>query len=373
MPLFMDYHKGLSASVEDVKRAHIADEAVQNKYGVVYHQFWVNEEDGTVFCLMEGPDKEACAAVHREAHGNVACSVVEVAPGFYELLMGRGHVIDQGHVRNQDGSADTGSRCILVLKIHGVTSIKKSSEYKALRTPHAAKRMALSHISEFGGREVTWLYDDSLVSVFDSTQTAVRCAIGLQKSLCKHRTDNNNHEWNIVFRMGLSAGQPLTENGDLFSETIKLARRLCSVANPNELILSTRMAEMCDVEGFSLNSDVRILSDREQSFVSDLFAISEEKLADELFTVESLSRNIGMSRPQLYRKVVAITGKSPNDFLRDLRMEKALSLLKQRAGNVSEIALEVGYSNPSYFAKCFQLRFGCTPSRFMNSALAISL
>src|SRR3989337_4175094 len=128
MPLFVDYHKGLSVSIEDVKKAHIADEAVQSKYGVIYHQFWLNEQDGTVFCLMEGPDKESCAAVHREAHGEVACSIVEVAVGFYPLFLGNGHVLEQGHVRRPDGTPDLGIRNILVINIQGVTTIAKAPE-----------------------------------------------------------------------------------------------------------------------------------------------------------------------------------------------------------------------------------------------------
>ncbi|HKI88702.1 MAG TPA: DUF4242 domain-containing protein, partial [Draconibacterium sp.] len=78
MPLYMDFHIIPDVTIEDVKSAHMADEEVQHKYGVKYHQFWVNEEAGTVFCLMEGPDKEACTATHQEAHGNVACKIEEV-------------------------------------------------------------------------------------------------------------------------------------------------------------------------------------------------------------------------------------------------------------------------------------------------------
>lgn len=365
MPLFMDYHKGLSVSIDDVKNAHLADEAVQSKYGVVYHQFWVNEQDGTVFCLMEGPDKEACAAVHREAHGNVACSIVEVAVGFYKVLMGNSHLIEGGHVKNHDGSADAGVRSILLVYIQGITTVERSSDYRKLNAPLPAKELALSIVTEFNGREVTWLHDDSLVCVFDSTQQALKCAIQLQQNLLNHKTTAENDGWNIVFKMGLAAGQPLTERGELFSDTITLARRLCSVANPNEIILSSTIQDRCNIHEIISDPEmVRVLTARDQEFISDLFSISEEKLADEYFNVDSLSRNIGMSRPQLYRKVISLTGKSPNDFLRDLRMNKALTLIKRKAGNISEIALEVGYSNPSYFARCFQLRYGCTPSRF---------
>jgi AraC-like DNA-binding protein len=84
--------------------------------------------------------------------------------------------------------------------------------------------------------------------------------------------------------------------------------------------------------------------------------------------VASICKDIGISRPQLYRKITALTGRAPNDFLRDLRLEKSLALLKQRTRNISQIALEVGYSNPSYFSKCFAEKFGCLPSEVITSS-----
>ena len=361
--MFMDYHKDLSVSVEAVKKAHIADESVQKKYGVTYHQFWVNEDEGTVFCLIEAPDKESCEAVHREAHGNIACSIVEVSEGFYTLFMGKGHMVEDGWVKAQDGRPDLGIRYVLVIHVHGLTSLT-ASEYRALKTPFRAKDLVVSLLSRFHGREVNRFHDDSLMAVFDSPSNAVECALEIQKQLLHKKTVVPNDEWNITFKMGLSAGQPVTESGDFFSEAITLARRLCSVANVNEVLMSSRLQEQGDVTHMARDLKlVRLLNPREQHFINNLFSISEENLSDEHFTVESLSRNIGMSRPQLYRKIVALTGKSPNDFIRDLRMERALSLIRQKAGNISEIALEVGYNNPSYFARCFQMRYGCTPSR----------
>jgi hypothetical protein len=56
MPLFMDFHKIENITLDAVRMAHSADEAIQDRYGVKYHQFWVNEEAGSVFCLVEGPD-----------------------------------------------------------------------------------------------------------------------------------------------------------------------------------------------------------------------------------------------------------------------------------------------------------------------------
>lgn len=371
MPLYMDFHKGLNITVDDVKKAHIADQEVQSRYGVIYHQFWVNEEEGTVFCLMEGPDKESCAAVHREAHGNVACSIVEVSAGFYKLFMGASPVVDHGLVRKVDGTPDAGLRNILVVTICGVTTLSRPGEYASLQTPRAAKDLTLSIVSEYMGREVQWLHDDSLVAVFDSCGNAVQAGLYIQKALLRKRNAQENHQWNIAFKIGLSIGQPVTERGDFFSDATMLARRLCNVANQNEVLISSKVRDFCSIKDIIsddfADASVRILTSREEDFISSLFSISEEQLSDDSFTVDTLSRRIGMSRPQLYRKITSLTGKSPNDFLRDLRMDKALSLIRKRAGNISEIALEVGYNNPSYFAKCFQVRFGCTPSRYVEN------
>lgn len=363
--MFMDFHKGLNVSVEDVKRAHIADESVQSKYGVVYHQFWVNEAEGTVFCLMEGPDKKSCEAVHREAHGNVACSILEVSPGFYKLFMGEDHLIEGGHVTHADGKPDVGVRYILVLSIQGRTTAQHSAEYRILKPPYEARKLVHAILTRFAGREISRLHDDSVAAVFDSPADAAACCIEMRSQLMRRKTDLANEEWNITFKMGLAPGQPVTETGDFFSEAITLARRLCAVAADDELVVSPRFGKHFDIEALARESpSVRLLNTREEEFISALFSVSEQKLSDEFFTVDVLSRSVGMSRPQLYRKTVSLTGKSPNDFIRDLRMRKALELIRRKAGNICEIALEVGYNNPSYFAKCFQLRYGCSPSRF---------
>ncbi len=80
MPLYMDVHNiegGVSA--EDVEKAHQADLETQGKYGVEYKRYWVAEDQGKIFCLVEAPDPEAANTVHREAHGLVADEVFEVS------------------------------------------------------------------------------------------------------------------------------------------------------------------------------------------------------------------------------------------------------------------------------------------------------
>ncbi|GAA5520714.1 hypothetical protein Asal01_00647 [Fodinibius salicampi] len=94
MPLYMDIHYVGEISVADIREAHIKDLEVQEKYGVTYHQYWYNKEVGTVFCLMEGPDKDACIATHKEAHGFTACNIIEVEGGLYDLFMGNNSITE---------------------------------------------------------------------------------------------------------------------------------------------------------------------------------------------------------------------------------------------------------------------------------------
>lgn len=83
MPLFMDVHESLpdGATATDVAKAHAADVETQDKYGVKYIRYWVNDEEGKVFCLVEAPDAETAITVHREAHGLVADRIHEVQEG----------------------------------------------------------------------------------------------------------------------------------------------------------------------------------------------------------------------------------------------------------------------------------------------------
>src|SRR5712691_1507309 len=83
MPLYMDVHEHLpeGATAADVAKAHEADLAKQGEYGVNYKSYWVDDKAGKVFCLVEAPDAETAARVHREAHGLVADHICEVDQG----------------------------------------------------------------------------------------------------------------------------------------------------------------------------------------------------------------------------------------------------------------------------------------------------
>ena len=88
MALFLDRHKAPGATAADIAAAHELDLAVQEKYKVRYVTYWFDADEGTVFCLAEGPDRQSLETVHREAHGLVADNIIEVGSGPINAFLG---------------------------------------------------------------------------------------------------------------------------------------------------------------------------------------------------------------------------------------------------------------------------------------------
>lgn len=100
----------------------------------------------------------------------------------------------------------------------------------------------------------------------------------------------------------------------------------------------------------------------EDAFLIKMRSIIENRLDDVGYNIPQFCRDAGMSRTQLHRKLKALTGKSATIFIRSIRLQKAKELLKSTNLNVSEIAYEVGFRDPSYFSTSFLEEFGTSPS-----------
>lgn len=93
----------------------------------------------------------------------------------------------------------------------------------------------------------------------------------------------------------------------------------------------------------------------------------EEHIDNSEYNVEQLSADMGMSRMNLYRKLQAITGQTPTEFIRTIRLKRAAQLLQDGKLNVSEVADRVGFSSSSYFTKCFKEQFGVLPTQYSET------
>lgn len=105
-----------------------------------------------------------------------------------------------------------------------------------------------------------------------------------------------------------------------------------------------------------------VLSALDRQFLEKLRQVTESEIENENLSIEEMARQMMMSRSQLHRKLSALTGQSASEFLRNYRLDRAMELLRAKAGNVSEIAWQVGYSNSKYFSTSFKERFGISPS-----------
>ena len=252
MPLYMDIHEisgGVSA--EDVAKAHAEDVKIEDKYGVHYHKYWVNEKTGKIFCLCHAPSAEAAIQVHREAHGMVADKVIEIQPELAEGFLGGVEVNDAGAVLfpGTTKERDPGIRTVLFTDIVDSTTLTQTlGDEAALAMLGVHDTIVREALSALGGREVKHT-GDGIMAAFVSAAGAVRCAIHIQRELDKHA--QANPERPLKVRVGAAAGEPVEQHNDLFGSTVQLAARLCAHAQPEQILVSTAIAELCIGKGLS--------------------------------------------------------------------------------------------------------------------------
>lgn len=247
MPSYMDIHEipgGVTA--EEVAKAHAQDIKVQGKYGVSYHRYWVNEKAGKIFCLCHAPTAEAAKQVHREAHGMVAEKVIQVEPEMADLFMGAGEINGVGAVLlpgAQSDQRDPGIRTILFTDIVESTAMtRRIGDEAAMEVLAVHDKVVRDALAEVGGREIKHL-GDGIMASFVSAASAVKCATRVQREVAKHNREKQDRSFQV--RAGVAAGEPVEHHNDLFGCTVQLASRLCSQAQPDQILVSNVVAELC--------------------------------------------------------------------------------------------------------------------------------
>jgi DNA-binding response OmpR family regulator/signal transduction histidine kinase len=130
----------------------------------------------------------------------------------------------------------------------------------------------------------------------------------------------------------------------------------------NNLIQLRRQMQLEQTSRMALRPDTIRVSAIDDKFYNTLRETIDLHIKDPDFNVEALTRHLNMSQASLYRKVHALTGHSPTDFIRFYRVKRGAQLLLAGAGKVSVVARNVGFSNTSYFRKCFKAQFHCSPA-----------
>ena len=103
----------------------------------------------------------------------------------------------------------------------------------------------------------------------------------------------------------------------------------------------------------------------DEKFVKDIINYINDNMLNPSLSVNELSKHMGMNRNTLYKKLLTVTGKSPVEYIRLLRLRKAAHLLEHSQMNIAEVSYEVGFNTPQYFAKSFKEEYNMLPSEFV--------
>ena len=350
MPLYMDIHTVDSEdfSVEDVVTAHMEDLAVQEKFGVIQIKYWVDTDNKKIFCLMEGPSKEACNAVHLESHGNTACNIIEVSDDEFNLFLNIGKKKND-LAQTNSGTVDPGFRTFLLINTSDFTG--KYNHYT---------NQIYQIIESYEGINIAQACKGILASFMD-TKSAVICAVKIEKLL---RSVPDNYE----YRMALVTGNPVDVDGNYLFEETKHKINAINKVGLNKMICidtTTQSLLIKEANAPKLNSEVfKVINPNEFSLLDKLLNILNEQICKPDFNLEKLNKALGLSKAQAYRKIKLITGLAPNQLIRELRLRQSLDMLKKNTKTVAEIAYDVGFSSPTYFTRVFRKRYDILPTFF---------
>ena len=369
MPIYMDRHDvSESVTAENVAQLHQKDLKIQAQFGCRGLTYWFDDKRKTAFCLIEAPDMEAIKKMHDCAHGDVPHSIIEVDYSIVESFLGR--IQDPENAQNAELNIidDPAFRTIMVISLNqSLVSKAQSMKFESAigKFNKAVRKILKVH----NGKTVKQTDFHYLVS-FKSVTNAIQAAMAIQLQKKQNSKEEGNIKMNL--KIGLNAGVPVTKKQVIFEDTIKLAERMCSIVNA-EIILTAEVKDLYKSENanaFVRGKDIVSLTIADEKFIGSLMDYTEAAWNNINLNTDNFCKSMGLSKSQLYRKLRMLTGKSPNTFIKDYRLNEALKRLNKSVGNVSEIAFETGFSSPSYFAKCFQKKYGHIPSDYLllNSA-----
>jgi class 3 adenylate cyclase len=236
MPVYMDRHYIEGATRHSVADAHYKDLAIQDKYDVKFLTYWFDDMRCTAFCLIEAPDRETIERAHNEAHGLVPNEILEVDPAVVDAFLGR--IKDPPSVSPGNSEAtpvDTGFRAIMFTDLKDSTLMTTLyGDAKALHLLHVHNALTRNSLKAYRGREVKHT-GDGIMASFALVPDALECAIAIQKAFAAYNQDHP--ETPLYLRIGLSAGEPIEEHGDLFGKAVQLAARLCALAEPARILI----------------------------------------------------------------------------------------------------------------------------------------
>ena len=346
-----------------VAEMHQADLKIEHKYNCRGLTYWCDEKRQTAFCLIEAPNEQAIIDLHNKAHGDIPQRIIEVNDTIVESFLGR--IVDPEKSKNTKLNIinDPAFRTLMVVELK-----KETLRKNGLKTLNAAirgySRSITNIVSKHKGRIVRERSNTYLMS-FDSVTEAIQSAIKI------YELHNCVITPDLEFKIGISAGIPVTKEDNIFEDTIKRANYLSFISN-EKICISQEVKELYESENRndSINTEINSISVEKEKFVIQLMEYTENVWTSSNTSVNDFHKNLGYSKSKLYRTMMSIIGKSPNNFLKEYRLQQSLQLLDKQNSNISEIAYNTGFNSPAYFSKCFQEIYGVLPSMYIKQISA---
>ncbi|SDM00408.1 nickel-binding protein [Kriegella aquimaris] len=351
MPLYVDLHHIHSDyfSEEDAFKAHMKDLNVQDQFGVTHKKYWINFDQKTMFCLVDGPNKEACNAAHQMAHLDQACNIIiEVSDNEFISFLGIGKKNENDMALTLSNEIDSGYRTIMLVRICN------------LSTEQNYTGMVYGLVEQYDGKVVPQPNDRIMVS-FIHASNAIACVTEIRKRL-KPISDN------LDLTMALVTGKPVDDHSAvLFEEAKKKVETLCQLGHDGAIYIDSESKALSRQEPNlpeTKDNYIKIVNSRDYALFESLLQIFDDRLKHPDFKSEHLGQELGLSKAQTYRKIKALTEMSPNELIREVRLRRSLNALKNNNKTVAEIAYDLGFNSPTYFTRVFRKRFGVLPTSF---------
>lgn len=257
----------------------------------------------------------------------------------------------------------------------------------AIQGDSSPKELIGQYVAQYRGNIVQY-HDHGFVATFEGPSKAVHCSMEL-----------SNAVQSIGTRMsvGIHIKEASVEEAFLISEESKgLLTTLLDSTSPNQILITQSVKNLLSGAGvnviphekvfFPVSEESKMLyavSDssgdaaspsalpnrqalQNDSFLENVLQCIDKHLGDELFGVETICKEVGISERQLQRKLKAITNKSPIQLISSVRLHRAKELLMTGTAIVADVSYQTGFSSPSYFSRCFKKEFGQSPSSFLQ-------
>jgi AraC-like DNA-binding protein len=362
----MDRHDvSETVTAENVAQIHQEDLKIQDEFGCRGLTYWFDDKRKTAFCLIEAPDAKSIENMHNKAHGQVPHSIIEVESGIVESFLGRIQDPEKDRDTHLNIINDPAFRTIMVISL--MQKNPGGTDSHSFKSSVETFNQDIRKILQSHAGNIVKQSDDYYLASFKSVTHSMQAALEIQ-DLNRVFTKKDKKE-KIDIKIGLSAGVPVTKKQLIFEDTIKLAERMAALIQ-GEIIVSSEVKELYKNENankFIKGKEIISIAEPDEKFLTVLMDYMDTVWNDSNLKVDHFCKPLGRSKSQLYRKLILLTGQSPNTFIKEYRLKEALKLIQKKAGNISEIAFTTGFSSPSYFTKCFKKKFGLIPADYLNT------